>query len=112
MYEAAEVDGAGYWSKFFKITVPLLKPTIVFATIMSAIVSFQVFEQIYVMTQSSGGRLGGMLDSALTGVPYLFDMGFTKLRMGYASALAYIIFFIILILTLINIKFVKSKVEY
>jgi len=112
MYEAAEVDGAGYWSKFFKITVPLLKPTIVFATIMSAIVSFQVFEQIYVMTQSSGGRLGGVLDSALTGVPYLFDMGFTKLRMGYASALAYIIFFIILILTFINIKFVKSKVEY
>ncbi len=112
MYEAAEVDGAGYWSKFFKITIPLLKPTIVFVTIMSTIVSFQVFEQIYVMTQSSGGQLGGVLDCALTAVPYLFDMGFTKLRMGYASALAYIMFFIVLFLTFMNMRFVKSKIEY
>jgi len=112
MYEAAEVDGAGYWSKFFNITIPLLKPTIVFVAIMSIIVSVQVFEQIYIMTQVGGGALGGVLDCALTAVPYLFDKGFNKLQMGYASALAYVIFFIILILTFINIKFVKSKVEY
>lgn len=112
MYEAAEVDGVGYWSKFFKITIPLLKPTIVFVAIMSIIVSVQVFEQIYIMTQSGGGTLGGVLDCALTGVPYLYDKGFNKLQMGYASALAYVIFFIILAFTFINIKFVKSKVEY
>ena len=112
MYEAAEVDGAGYWHKFFKITIPLLKPTIVFVTIMSVIVSLQVFEQIYLMTGGGGGQLGGVLDSALTAVPYLFDKGFNKFQMGYASALAYILFFIILAITFINIKFIKSKVEY
>ena len=112
IYEAAEVDGAGFWDKFFKITIPLLKPTVVFVTIVSITVSFQVFEQIYVMTGGGGGQLGGVLDCALTGVPYLFDRGFNKFQMGYASALAYIIFFIILALTFINIKFVKSKVEY
>ena len=112
MYEAAEVDGAGYWNKFFKITIPLLKPTIVFVSIMSVIVSFQVFEQVYLMTGGGGGELGGVLDSALTVVPYLFDKGFNKFQMGYASSIAYILFFIILTLTLVNIKFLKSKVEY
>jgi len=112
MYEAAEVDGAGYWSKFFKITIPLLKPTIVFVSIMSVIVSFQVFEQVYLMTGGGGGQLGGVLDCALTAVPYLFDKGFNKFQMGYASSIAYILFFIILTFTLINIKFIKSKVEY
>jgi multiple sugar transport system permease protein len=112
MYEAAEVDGAGFWNTFFTITIPLLKPTIVFVSIMSVIVSFQVFEQIYIMTQSGGGALGGVLDCALTGVPYLFDKGFNKFQMGYASALAYVIFSIILLLTFVNIKFVKAKVEY
>lgn len=112
MYEAAEVDGAGYWHKFFRITIPLLKPTIVFVSIMSVIVSFQVFEQVYLMTGGGGGQLGGVLDSALTAVPYLFDKGFNKFQMGYASSMAYILFFIIFTLTFINIKFVKSKVEY
>lgn len=111
MYEAAEVDGAGFWHKFFKITLPLLKPTIVFVTIMSCITSFQVFEQIYVMTGASG-QLGGVLDCALTAVPYLFDKGFNKFQMGYASALAYVLFLLILILTFVNNKFVQSRVEY
>ncbi len=111
MYEAAEVDGAGFWNKFFNITLPLLKPTIVFVIIMSCIFSFQVFEQVYVMANVEG-RIGGVLDSALTIVPYLYDMGFHKFRMGYACALAYIIFLCIVTLTLINVKFVKSRVEY
>lgn len=112
MYEAAEVDGAGFWHKFFYITIPLLKPTIVFVTMMSCIFSFQVFEQIYVMTSGGGGQLGGVLDCALTGVPYLYDVGFRKYEMGYASALAYVLFFFILLLTLINRKFIQSRVEY
>ena len=111
MYEAANVDGAGFWRKFFNITLPLLKPTIVFVTIMSCIVSFQVFEQIYVMANIEG-KIGGVLDSALTIVPYLYDMGFHKYQMGYACALAYIIFLCVVILTLINAKFLKSRVEY
>jgi ABC-type sugar transport system permease subunit len=111
IYEAADVDGAGFWQKFFRVTLPLLKPTIVFVTVMSCIVSFQVFEQVYVMANVEG-RIGGVLDSALTIVPYLYDMGFNKFRMGYACALAYIIFLCVATLTLINAKFVKSRVDY
>jgi len=112
MYEDADVDGAGFWHKFFHITVPLLKPAIVFVTVMSCIFSFQVFEQIYVMTTAGGGTLGGVLDSALTAVPYLYDKGFGEYQMGYASALAYIVFGFILILTFINKRFVQSRIEY
>jgi len=111
MYEAADVDGAGFWNKLFNITLPLLKPTVVFVTIMSCIASFQVFEQIYIMANVEG-KIGGVLDCALTIVPYLYDMGFHKFQMGYACALAYIIFLCVVALTLFNAKFLKSRVEY
>ncbi|MGB2629718.1 MAG: sugar ABC transporter permease [Candidatus Omnitrophota bacterium] len=111
MYEAAEIDGAGFWKKFFNITLPLLKPTIVFVAIMSFIFSFQVFEQVYIMTGGQGG-IGGVLNSALTIAAYLYDKGFQKFEMGYASALAYIIFLCIFMLTMINKHFVKSHVSY
>ncbi|MGB2600345.1 MAG: sugar ABC transporter permease [Candidatus Omnitrophota bacterium] len=111
MYEAAEIDGAGFWKKFFYVTLPLLKPTIVFVAMMSFIFSFQVFEQVYIMTGGQGG-IGGVLNSALTIVAYLYDKGFQKFEMGYASALAYIIFLCIFILTMLNKHFMKSNVEY
>lgn len=111
MYEAAEIDGAGFWEKFFNITLPLLRPTIVFVTMMSFIFSFQVFEQVYIMTGGQGG-IGGVLDSALTIVAYLYDMGFQKFQMGYASALAYVVFLFIFILTMLNKRFTKSHVNY
>ena len=111
MYEAAEMDGAGFWKQFFHITLPLLKPTIVFVIMMSFIFSFQVFEQVYIMTSGQGG-IGGVLNSALTIVAYLYDKGFTKFRMGYASALAYIIFLFIFMLTMINRRIMKNSVEY
>jgi multiple sugar transport system permease protein len=111
VYEAADIDGANMWDKFWNITLPLLKPTMVFVVIMGFIVSFQVFESIYIMTESEFG-IGGVLDSALTVVAYLYDMGFRKFQMGYASALGYIVFAVIFIITIINIKFVKTKAEY
>ena len=111
MYEAAEIDGAGFWKKFFNVTLPLLRPTIVFVAMMSFIFSFQVFEQVYIMTGGQGG-IGGVLNSGLTIVAYLYDKGFQKFEMGYASALAYIIFLCIFMLTMINKHFVKSHVEY
>jgi multiple sugar transport system permease protein len=111
MYEAAEIDGAGFWTKFFNVTIPLLKPTIVFVSIMSFIFSFQVFEQVYIMTGGQGG-IGGVLNSALTIVAYLYDMGFQKFQMGYASALAYIIFLLIFVLTMVNNRLMRSNVEY
>ncbi len=111
VYEAAEIDGAGTMDKFWHITLPLLKPTFVFVVIMGFIASFQVFESIYIMTETEYG-IGGVLDSALTVVAYLYDMGFRKFQMGYASALGYIVFAVVFTITIINMKFVKTKVEY
>jgi len=111
LYEVAEIDGAGFWKKLFNITLPLLKPTIVFVAMMSFIVSFQVFEQVYIMTSGQSG-IGGVLNSALTIVAYLYDKGFQKFQMGYASALAYIIFALIFLLTMISRRFTKPNVEY
>ena len=110
VYEAAEIDGANMWDKFRHITLPLLKPTMVFVVIMGFIASFQVFESIYIMTESEFG-IGGVLDSALTVVAYMYDMGFRKFQMGYASALGYIIFAVIFIITIINAKFLKTKAD-
>ncbi|MBD3379583.1 MAG: ABC transporter permease subunit [Candidatus Omnitrophica bacterium] len=111
MYEAADIDGAGFWDKFFNITLPLLKPTIVFVTMMSFIFSFQVFEQVYIMTGGQEG-IGGVLNSALTIVAYLYDKGFQKFQMGYASALAYLIFSCIFVLTMVNKRLMKTEVRY
>ena len=111
VYEAADIDGAGRLEKFWHITLPLLKPTMVFVVIMSFIASFQVFERIYIMTESEFG-IGGVLDSALTVVAYLYEMGFRKFQMGYAAALGYIVFAVVFTATLVNIRFVKTKVEY
>ena len=111
VYEAADIDGANVLEKFWHITLPLLKPTMVFVVIMGFIASFQVFERIYIMTESEFG-IGGVLDSALTLVAYLYDMGFRKFQMGYASALGYVVFIVIFLVTIINLKFVKSRIEY
>ena len=73
---------------------------------------FQVFEQVYIMTAGTSEGVGGVLDCALTIVAYLYEMGFQRFQMGYASAIAYILFAIILIATLINMKVVRQRFEY
>ena len=111
-YDAADVDGANVWGKFWHVTMPFLRPTLLFVTIMSFISSFQVFEQVYIMTGGSEGAVGGVLDCALTIVAYLYEMGFDNWKMGYASALAYMIFACLFIITLINLKLTESKVDF
>jgi len=103
-YEAAEIDGATRWSRFWKITLPLLAPTTFFITIISIIGSFQVFDIVYVLT--SGGPLG----STKVYVFYLYEWAFKFFEMGYASAAAYILFAILFVLTLIQVKYLRSKV--
>ena len=110
-YDAADVDGANVWGKFWHVTMPFLRPTLLFVTIMSFISSFQVFEQVYIMTGGSEGAVGGVLDCALTIVAYLYEMGFDNWKMGYASALAYMIFACLFVITLINLKLTESKVD-
>lgn len=98
LYEAARIDGAGAVKSFFRITVPLIRPTMAFVIIMQVIASFQVFGQVFVMTG------GGPYGSTRTVVQYLYEQGFRYFRMGYASAIAYVLFFIMFILTIIQWK--------
>jgi multiple sugar transport system permease protein len=105
-YEAATIDGASRWQLFRRITLPLLSPTTFFVIILSMIGSFQVFEATYIMTQ------GGPYYATYTMVLLIFNQGFLWFRMGYASALAYILFAIILAVTLVQIKFEGRWVHY
>lgn len=105
-YEAAEVDGATVWQRFVKITLPLITPTIFFNIVMGFIGSFKVFTQAYVMTG------GGPADRTLFYVLYLYYKAFRDFRMGYASAMAWVLFIIILIFTLIQINLSNRWVYY
>jgi len=105
-YEAAEIDGAGQWRKFWRITIPLLAPTTFFILIMSMIGSFQVFDLVYVLT--SGGPFG----STKVLVFYIYEEAFKYFDMGYASAIAYVMFAIIFVLALIQIRFMKKRVDF
>lgn len=106
LYEAAEIDGAGSVHKFWSVTLPMISPVIFFNLVMGIIGTFQVFTQGYVMTQ------GGPEYSTMFYVLYLYNNAFQEFQMGYASALAWILFFIILILTIIVFKTSKTWVYY
>ncbi len=109
LYEAARVDGAGWWGQFWHVTLPMLRPTLVFVVIMSVVNSFQVFDQAYIMTGGTGEGVGGVLDGGLTLVSYLYEQGFQHFRMGYASAIAYAMFGCVFGFTLINIRMLRSS---
>lgn len=108
LYEAASVDGASKWRQFRSITLPMLSPIIFFNLVMSVINSFQTFTQAYVV---SGGT-GGPSDSTLFYTLYLYQQGFGSLRMGYASAIAWILVVIVAVLTLINFALSRFWVHY
>lgn len=108
MYEAAELDGAGPLRKFFTITIPMTSNVIFFNLIMGLIGSFQVFTQAYVVSSGTGGPNNATLFYVL----YLYNNAFSYFKMGYASALAWILFIIILIVTVIQFKFLGKKVYY
>ena len=96
LYEAAYLDGAGWWQRFRHITIPSLAPTTFFVTLMTIIGYFQFFAEPFVMTQ------GGPLNATLSIVLYLYQQGFQWWRMGYASAIAFILFFIIFLLAILQ----------
>lgn len=106
LYEAAEIDGAGWWHKFKNVTLPMISPVLFFNLIIGIIDSFQVFTYPYIMTG------GGPEYSTLFYVLYLYKNAFEYFQMGYASALAWILFLIILILTLIQTVLSKRWVYY
>lgn len=105
IYEAAELDGAKGWRLLWHITIPLLRRTTFLNVVMSMIGTFQVFDQVYVI---SGGD-GGPLNSTLSVVLDIFNKGFKTMQMGYASAMAFVLFAIILLLTLIQNYFLGRE---
>lgn len=105
-YEAAAIDGAGEWQQFRHITLPMLSPYIFFNLIMGLIGVFQIFDAAFVMTQ------GGPANSTLFYVYHLFNNAFRYGQMGYASAMAWVLFVIILALTIAQLKLAKRWVHY
>jgi len=106
LYEAAEIDGAGTFQKFFNVTLPMLSPVIFFNLIMGIIGSWQVFTLPYIMVGAGPDR------SAYFYSMYLFDAAFMQQRMGYASAMAWVQFLVIFGLTLIVMLTSKRWVHY
>ena len=110
LYEAAEIDGASVLSRFRHVTLPMLSPYIFFNLIIGGIGALQEFDRVYVLAGGDGGS--GPLDSLLVPVLYLFTNAFRYFKMGYASAIAWVIFVIILLLTLIQWRAQKYWVHY
>jgi ABC-type sugar transport system permease subunit len=105
VYEAARIDGASAWQQFRHVTWPLLMPTTMFLTMMGVIGGFQVFQSVYIMTG------GGPLDRTRVYLFYLWQTGFQNLEMGYASALAVLLFAIVLCLSLFQWRFFNRRLS-
>lgn len=103
LYEAARIDGASSWRAFKDITLPQMRPAIVFVTTVQLIASFQVFGQVFIMTN------GGPGDSTQTIVMYLFRVAFRQQEFGYAAAIGYFLFVVLVAVSLINFKFVGGN---
>lgn len=106
LYESASIDGANLWTKFRFITLPMMSSTIFFTFIIGVIGSFQIFTQVYVLTS------GGPDNSTLFYVLYMYQRSFQAFKMGYASALAWVLFLLILVITLIQFKLAGRWVYY
>lgn len=106
LYEAAEIDGAGSWQRFWKITLPMISPALLFVFIMGVIGTFQTFTQSYIMTG------GGPANTTLFYLLYLYKNAFNWFEMGYASAMAWILFLIIMACTLILLRSSTLWVHY
>jgi multiple sugar transport system permease protein len=106
LYEAATIDGAGPWQKFRYITVPMLSPTTFLISILLVINSFKVFDQIVIMTDGGPGRATYVL------VYYIYYQAFQLFRFGYASAMATVLFAIVLIVTIVQFRMERKWVNY
>jgi multiple sugar transport system permease protein len=106
LYEAAAIDGAPAWRRIANITIPLLTPVILFNLIMGLIGGFQYFVEPFVITQ------GGPVDSTLTYGLYLYNNAFVYFRMGYAAAMGWMLFVMIMSITLVLLRSSRRWVHY
>jgi len=105
LYEAAAIDGANRFQQHLYITVPGLRPVITFVAVISSISALRAFDEIYIMTNGTGG----LLDSAMTTMFYLYRQGFQFLNIGYAAAIAVIFTIITMVFSLVNLRFMEGK---
>jgi ABC-type sugar transport system permease subunit len=103
LYEAAAIDGAGPWGRFWHITLPGLRQTLLFVVVISMVASLQVFDQVYVMTR------GGPVFSTESLVTYMYHQGFELFRMGYAAALATILFALIMVVSVLQLRLFRYR---
>lgn len=108
LYQAARLDGASRWQQLLHITLPNLRPTLVYVSVTGMVASFQVFYEPYLL-YGAVDTLGGPLDSALMLVTYLFDRGFRQLDLGVASAAAWVLTTLLFGLTWINLRFIGRE---
>ncbi len=109
LYEASEIDGASTWRRFWHVTLPMISPVLYFNLIMGIIGTLQVFATVFVMT---GGAEGNPARSTLFYALYLFSVAFYDLRMGYGCAMAWMLFVIIIVLTVTATKLTEKRVHY
>jgi|GraSoiStandDraft_43_1057313.scaffolds.fasta_scaffold11234_2 lactose/L-arabinose transport system permease protein len=102
LYEAASIDGGSAQQQFFRITVPMMRPVILFTAVLSTIGTFKIFNEPYVLTG------GGPLNSSLTVLLYLYNQGFQAFKLGYAAALAYVVVGIVLVLSLAQFRLLRE----
>lgn len=103
LYEAASIEGANEWHKFKTITIPMLAPTTLFVSIITIVGYFQLFAEPYIMTQ------GGPLNKTLSIVGYMYQEGFRWWNMGYSASISFVLFFIILIVTILQFKLQRNR---
>jgi multiple sugar transport system permease protein len=106
LYEAVSIDGGGVWQRFRHVTLPMMTPTIFYNLVTGVIGTFQVFNQAYVMTQ------GGPNNASLFYIYYLYRTAFTESAMGYASALAWVLFMVIMVITFLLFQNARRWVYY
>jgi multiple sugar transport system permease protein len=104
LYEAARVDGASAWQRFWKITLPMLRPTTLFVLVISVIGAFQVFDPVYVLTPG-----GGPLHSTETVVSYIYHQGIELIDISYASTIGVVLFVIVFVLTLFQLRILRFR---
>jgi multiple sugar transport system permease protein len=119
LYEAAKVDGAGVFRRFFSVTLPMLSSVLFFTAVIGVVNALQIFTQAVVLFQPLGGggdtasaMAGGTGSAALFYIMYLFSQAFAYFKMGYASALAWILFVIIVAFTIVQFRLSNRWVYY
>jgi len=107
LYEAAEIDGAGRFRQFVSVTLPLLRPTLIFTAIVSVIGGVQLFTEPLLLNSGSGGIMGGSLRQSQTVMMYMVEIGFNRFEFGYAAAISWVVFLMILVIAVVNVLLIR-----